>query len=131
MYYYDGYYNYVPCYFYNRPEDVIPQPQEGEVILQPHMVPISEIQKQLDLGRQNHCFKGYWAGREHTFILSGIDSLSGMVSIIENNTPSSVHHSDIVGLTYLGIQCPTSTTPPPPICRWVWTDWGGWQWICR
>lgn len=121
MYNMDGYYYYNPSY--------------GRVT---YFLPAATIQDQITkFGRQGHCFSSTWGGREHTFILVGFDATTGMVSINENGVPSSVHHTDMVGLTYQGAQCPSSgsgTGGGPgsgPQCRWVWIPGQGWRWICH
>lgn len=106
-------------------------------------------------GRLGHCFKSNWAGKEHEFRLIGFDTVSGMVYILENNSPGSVHHSDMDGFNYVGIQCandpcpnPSSPTPtpippppsprpipPPPLPNCTWQlvyvyDWGAWTYCC-
>lgn len=96
----------------------------------------ADIQSHLNAGRANHCFKGYWGGREHTFILTGLQA-DGTVNIIENGQPGTVHRFDIEGLSYQGIQCPQVTMPTIPTmptmpsqqCGWV--QWQGkWVWAC-
>jgi hypothetical protein len=122
MYHYDGRSNYDPYRQYHVPQASI----------------MDEINK---YGRIGHCYMSSWGGREHTFILMGIDA-AGMVSIVENGTPSSVHHTDMVGLTYLGVQCPVSPGPggpgggpgpwtPPCTWQWVWIPGQGWRWVCK
>lgn len=93
----------------------------------------SDIQSHLNAGRANHCFKGFWAGREHTFILTGLRP-DGTVTIIENGQPGTVHRFDIVGLSYQGVQCPQptmSTMPTMPSQQCGWVKWmGKWVWAC-
>lgn len=36
----------------------------------------------------------------------GINNTTGMVQILEGGIPNEVHHTDIVGLQYLGLTCP-------------------------
>ena len=128
----DDEYNYYINHFYRYPT--------------PTLVPTATVQQQLNLGRQGHCFKSFWGGREHTFNLMGIDA-QGMVSIMEGGMPNSVHQSDMVSLTYLGVQCPTPQSGGMGTgmgqgmgqgigqgmgqgCGWVWTQ-QGWRWVCR
>ncbi|WP_214484348.1 hypothetical protein [Bacillus sp. SM2101] len=59
---------------------------------------------------QGHCFKAFWGGREHTFRLLSITT-QGMVRVIENGYVTDISRHDIVGLTYLGPQCPSAPTP--------------------
>lgn len=94
---------------------------------QAHMATQGDIQTHLDLGRKGHCFRGHWAGRDHTFILVDLRA-DGTVDIIENNQPGTVHRTDIVGLTYLGVQCPAP--PQPPHCHWYFDGWT-WQKYCH
>lgn len=87
-------------------------------------VPQGVIQGHLNQGRAGHCFRSSWEGRQHTFNLVGMDAF-GMVSFIENGVNDTIHHSDMVGLAYLGPQCPRR-----PRCRWVWTP-SGRRWVCN
>lgn len=86
-------------------------------------------------GRRGHCYSSTWGGREHTFILVDYDSTTGMVSINENGTPSSVYYADMIGLTYIGVQCSAGGPGGGPgggsKCRWVYVPILGWQWICH
>ncbi|MFC0270433.1 hypothetical protein ACFFIX_03035 [Metabacillus herbersteinensis] len=70
----------------------------------------------MDEGHRGHCYRAFWGGQTHTFQLINLRD-DGMVDIIENNMPNAVFHEDIVGLQYLGVNCPaiptTPTTPPP------------------
>ncbi|ACK97630.1 MAG: hypothetical protein M3Z48_01805 [Lactobacillus sp.] len=141
--YYDygyGYNQYM--YPYQNPYET-PRPQGTH-----HFHTQDDIQSHLNAGRKGHCFKGFWGGREHTFLLIGL-RVDGTVEIIENGQPGTVHRVDIQGLSYQGIQCPAPQPPPggggsgggtlpppggggswPPHCHWVQTPWG-WQKVCH
>lgn len=102
-------------------------------------ISMPDIQLQFDLGRRGHCFKSYWGGKERIFKLNGISS-TGLVDIDEDGQPGSVSNIDMVGLYYLGVTCPSSSSWPGPgqttgptsgwpQCGWVMTPWGM-KWIC-
>ncbi|MEI5948549.1 hypothetical protein WBS58_24995 [Bacillus albus] len=93
-------------YFYQNPYSRPPSSQ-GQSF---YLVTQGDIVSHLNAGRKGHCFSGHWAGRDHTFILMGLRA-DGTVDIIENGQPGTVHRTDIVGLNYIGVQCPA---PPPP-----------------
>ncbi|MFD9625819.1 hypothetical protein [Peribacillus muralis] len=95
--YYDNYYANTPNYYTDR--------------VQPSLVPIATIQSHLNAGRQGHCFRGFWGNATHTFILMGFNGTTGMVQILESGFPNEIHHNDIVGLQYLGLQCPPVQQP--------------------
>lgn len=134
MYYYGNNYNgndyyYDYNYGINRPPSQ--QPQTSASFVAP-----GAIIKELNVsGHQGHCFKSTWAGKEHTFNLVSFDNLTGMVSIIENGAPKSVHFSDMIGLDYQGPICPTSGQSQGPgpgsgqNCGWVWHH-HHWKWMC-
>ncbi|MGE7877962.1 hypothetical protein [Peribacillus muralis] len=95
-YYYDNHHSNMPYQYAERVQS---------------LVPTATIQSQLKAGRQGHCFRGYWGNSTHTFILMGINNTTGMVQILEDGLPNEVHHNDIVGLQYLGLQCPPVQQP--------------------
>ncbi|WP_230161415.1 hypothetical protein, partial [Peribacillus sp. Bi96] len=98
-YYYDNSYASLPYY-----DDRLPY-YDDRLPIQT-LVPVATIKSHLNAGRQGHCFKGFWGNTEHTFILMGINDATGMVQILEGGIPNEVHHTDIVGLQYLGLTCP-------------------------
>ncbi|EJR32140.1 hypothetical protein [Bacillus mycoides] len=131
MSYYYGYGYNQYMYPYQNPYES-PRPQ-----FQTHQHTQADIQSHLDQGRRGHCFRGHWAGTDHTFILMGLRS-DGTVEIIENGQPGTVHRMDIIGLSYLGVQCPAPQHPPggggghwPPHCHWVQDHWGHWHKVCH
>ncbi|WP_432702706.1 hypothetical protein [Lysinibacillus sphaericus] len=77
-------------------------------------VPPSTIMDELAANRRNHCYRSHWIGRDHIFNLSGFDTVSGIVDVLEYGDPVKVHHSDMVGLIYLGPNCYTSPSLPKP-----------------
>ncbi|MDP1418171.1 hypothetical protein Q8G35_07090 [Peribacillus simplex] len=66
-----------------------------------------------------------------TFILMGINNVTGMVQILEGGIPNEVHHTDIVGLQYLGLTCPVGGGGPGGNCFQQFIPGVGWVWICR
>ncbi|MGG0249034.1 hypothetical protein ABEY24_11770 [Peribacillus frigoritolerans] len=125
-YYYDDSYANLPYY-----DDRLPVQT---------LVPVATIQSHLNAGRQGHCFRGFWGNTPHTFILMGINNTTGMVQILEGGIPNEVHHTDIVGLQYLGLTCPVEGHGggqggghggPGGNCFQQFIPSVGWVWICR
>lgn len=66
----------------------------------------------------------------------GINNTTGMVQILEGGIPNEVHHTDIVGLQYLGLTCPVEGHGgvhggPGGNCFQQFIPSVGWVWICR
>ena len=131
-----GYYSYnVPYYtdpyYYDNPYANLPY-YDDRLPVQT-LVPVATIQSHLNAGRQGHCFRGFWGNTQHTFILMGINNATGMVQILEGGIPNEVHHTDIVGLQYLGLTCPVGGGQGGPggNCFQQFIPGVGWVWICR
>ncbi|WHY96563.1 hypothetical protein [Peribacillus simplex] len=130
-----GYYSYnvpyytVPYYYDNSYANL---PYYDDRLPVQTLVPVATIQSHLNAGRQGHCFRGFWGNTQHTFILMGINNTTGMVQILEGGLPNEVHHTDIVGLQYLGLTCPGGGQGGQwGNCFQQFIPGVGWVWICR
>ncbi|MGE7593461.1 hypothetical protein ACQKM1_08065 [Peribacillus frigoritolerans] len=123
-----GYYPYNVPYYYDDSYANLPY-YDNRLPVQT-LVPVAK--SHLNAGRQGHCFRGFWGNTQHTFILMGINNTTGMVQILEGGIPNEVHHTDIVGLQYLGLTCPVEGHGGPGgNCFKQFIPSVGWVWICR
>lgn len=145
--YNDGYYPYTVPYYtapYYYDDSYANLPYYDDRLPVQTLVPVATIQSHLNAGRQGHCFRGFWGNTQHTFILMGINNTTGMVQILEGGIPNEVHHTDIVGLQYLGLTCPVEGHGggqgaghggghggPGGNCFQQFIPSVGWVWICR